>query len=362
MGLTGDHGRRYAGWLVGASGCGGLCLPVQRVVAESAAEAALQRGPAAGGRFRPGRRDAIVDAVHEDPGHEAGIWRRRRRVRFVEFDAFALVAQPALEWAQNCGVSVHAKPGLEGCQGTGVSHRIKTHHQQITLRRHDHPRRETKAKAAPQLPRVSREIGIKQRNAIRREIIQFNELFVWILDQIGAYYRYRMIHQFVDHHGPDLWIRVCQTGARAKLGQRRWAVLAKGALTQRYELHTRAVGITTQRNPVLRRTKLHARAVASEIAARVRHRKIHRVAMSRIQGKAGEYTGIGIELVLVKHREATSRDDRVVGDAELLQFPLAVAQIPAANTQRGGRQVGQLDRIFQRRVGVGQNFVDHGAG
>ena len=84
--------------------------------------------------------------------------------------------------------------------------------------------------------------------------------------------------------------------------------------------------------------------------------------MRRIEGKAGKHTGIGIELVLVKHFEATGREDRTVGDAELLQLARAVAQIPAPDIERGRRQVGQLDRIFQRRVGMGQDFVDHGVG
>ena len=56
------------------------------------------------------------------------------------------------------------------------------------------------------------------------------------------------------------------------------------------------------------------------------------------------------------------RGDRgPVGDAVLLVVVAVVAEIPAADVDRGGRGIVKLDRIHKRRIGVRQYFVDDDA-
>lgn len=118
-----------------------------------------------------------------------------------------------------------------------------------------------------------------------------------------------------------------------------------------------AADIAPHGDSVLRSAKFRGRAKAGERAAR-RLGQMDFIPASGAKREAHRRSGIGIELVFVKHLESARRNDRVRGHLELAQSVLAIAQIPTADVHGSGAQVVQLDRIFEGLITVREHFVD----
>ena len=96
-------------------------------------------------------------------------------------------------------------------------------------------------------------------------IFQFDEFVVRILHSGDE----RVIHHFTDDDGADLRGGIWQPGAHAELRHGRGAVLSERVRRHRREIDPDARVVATEADAILRRAKLHFRAVAGEIAERI---------------------------------------------------------------------------------------------
>jgi hypothetical protein len=80
------------------------------------------------------------------------------------------------------------------------------------------------------------------------------------------------------------------------------------------------------------------------------------------EAEARRGSGRGVELVLVEDDKAAGSDGGAVGDAELGGDVGVIAEEPAADVDRGGGEVVELDGILEGRVRVGQELVDDDTG
>ena len=80
--------------------------------------------------------------------------------------------------------------------------------------------------------------------------------------------------------------------------------------------------------------------------------------MRGVEGERNRGAIGGIELVLVERCEAVRGEDRPIRHAVFLQVILGVADKPAGEVHSGGCGIVELDGVFERGAGVGEDLVD----
>ena len=234
--LDGDGGRRASPGII--SGRGDSCPPVDRVIGVLRQGDSLDGRASAVGTGGPRGTIAELHFIHEDGRHDAG---RIRRVGFAQPDDVGRVGQLARVRTEDRHTGRESVALAEGGQLDHVG-RVEAHHEEPPAGREGRVRWKIVVDATTKMPAVRGEGSGEERHVAGSNVAQFEELIVLVIlaaSQIG-----RVIHDFGNDHGPNLWTGVVRVQRQRRLSDEMFLAQACHIASERDAIFGGAKAVT----------------------------------------------------------------------------------------------------------------------